>query len=179
MPDAGTEPPTGRQWFACYTRSRHEKRVAARLDERGIEHYLPLLRRKRQWKDRQRIVTIPLFPSYVFGRFALTQLHAVLRVPGLSTVVRSNGVPVPIKPADLENVRRFVAALNPEDPVPQREAWVKEGRRVRISGGPFDGVRGIIVQLRGKRRVLVGLEVIGVGMAIDIESALLVPDPSE
>ena len=33
------------RWFACYTRARHEKRVATTLDQQGMESFLPLVLR--------------------------------------------------------------------------------------------------------------------------------------
>jgi transcription antitermination factor NusG len=69
-------------WYACYTRARHEKRVDEQLAERGLETYLPLLARERQWSDRRKVVEFPLFPGYVFCRFTLDELHEVLTVPG-------------------------------------------------------------------------------------------------
>ena len=48
-----------------------------------------------------------------------------------------------------------------------------EGQWVRIKEGPFEGVTGIVVERRNKRRVLVGLAAIGQGLEIDIDARLL------
>ena len=162
-----------RLWYACYTRSRHEKRVDLLLGRRGIESYLPLVPRKRQWKDRKRVVEWPLFPGYVFGRFAQSELHEVLSVPGVATVVRSNGQLVAIAPEELENVRRFARALASQDAELEIRPFIAEGQWVRITEGPFEGVTGIVVARRTKRRVLVGLAAIGQGLEIDIDTRFL------
>lgn len=162
-----------RRWYACYTRSRHEKQVDRLLGQRGIESYLPLIPRKRQWKDRRKVVQWPMFPSYVFGRFALTELHEVLAVPGVATVVRSNGQPVAITDAELENVRRFARALGGQHGELEIRPFLAEGQWVRITEGAFEGVTGIVVERRNKRRVLVGLAAIGQGLEIDIDTRLL------
>jgi hypothetical protein len=39
--------------------------------------------------------------------------------------------------------------------------------------GPFEGVEGIVVEARGRKRVLVGLAAIGQGLEIDIDTRLL------
>jgi hypothetical protein len=53
-----------KQWFAVYTTCRHEKRVADHFARRGIEHYLPLYRSQRKWKDGSKVVlSLPLFPG--------------------------------------------------------------------------------------------------------------------
>lgn len=161
------------RWYACYTRARHEKRVEGLLRERGIESYLPQVTRTRQWKDRRKRVGFPLFPGYVFGHFTLRQLHPVLSTPGVSTIIRINGYPTPIPGADIENVRRFVAALEATGTEPEVRPFLSAGQRVRVADGPFEGVEGVVIEQRGRRRVLVGLEAIGQGLEVDIPVRLL------
>jgi transcription antitermination factor NusG len=161
-------------WYACYTRARHEKRVDEQLVRRGFTTYVPLLAQERQWSDRRKIVELPLFPGYVFGRFTLAEIHDVLTVPGLATVIRHNGVPSPIPDGDLENVRRFVTALSETGQVPKPQP-LEAGQAVRVMHGPFEGIEGVVVERRGRRRVLVGLRTIGQGMEIDIDGRNLQP----
>lgn len=164
------------RWYACYTRARAEKRVAQLLQERGFESYLPLIALERQWKDRKKIVPFPLFPSYVFGHFTLSDLHTVLTTPGVSTVVRTRGgQPVAIPTEELENVRRFVEILATVGIEPERRPLVAEGQKVRIMEGPFEGVEGVVIEQRGRKRVLVGIEAIGQGLEVDIDTRVLKP----
>jgi transcription antitermination factor NusG len=161
------------RWYACYTRARHEKQVDEQLRTRGIESYLPVLPMVRQWKDRKKVVDWPLFPSYVFGRFSLREVHAVLTTPGVSTIVRANGYPTPIADGELENVRRFAEAMTETGVEPEVRPLIWEGQWVRIQEGPFEGVEGVVMEVRGRKRVLVGLRVIGQGLEIDIDTRFL------
>jgi transcription termination/antitermination protein NusG len=163
------------RWYACYTRARHEKRVDEQLRERGIDSYLPLVPRVSQWKDRRKVVEWPLFPSYVFGRFALTDTHRVLSIPGVSTIVRVNGRPVPIPEEELANVRLFARALRGGDAELEHRPFVEEGQWVEVMDGPFRGVRGVVVQRRGRRRVLIGVKAIGQGLEVNLDTAMLRP----
>lgn len=162
-------------WYACYTRARHEKQVESQLRQRGLESYLPMVQQIRQWSDRKKAVFFPLFPSYVFGRFTLSEVHAVLTTPGVSTIVRANGYPTPIPTGDLDNVRTFVAALAESGLQPDPRPFLVAGQWVRVMEGPFEGVVGVVVEQRGRKRVLVGLEAIGQGLEIDIDTRLLKP----
>lgn len=166
-----TEP----HWFACYTRGRAEKQVEGQLKRQGIESFLPLIPRKRQWKDRQKLVEWPLFPSYVFGRFKLSDLHAVLTTPGVATVVRTKGYPTPVLESELENVRRFAEALAETGLDPGPTVTFEKGQAVRVLRGPFEGVQGVVVEHRNRRRVLVGLQAIGQGLEINVKTELLEP----
>lgn len=165
----------GPSWFACYTRARHEKRVTRMLEERGFETYLPLVERESQWADRRRLVTLPLFPSYVFSRFALYDAHRVLGVPGVATLVKSNGRPAPIAEEELANVRLFVEGLKKAGLQPERRPYLAEGDWVEVMDGALKGVRGVVMRSEGRRRVVIGLQAIGEGLAVDIPVSLLRP----
>lgn len=161
-------------WYALSTRARHEKRVHEQLVQQELEAYLPLVRRERQWSDRRKVVAFPLFPGYVFTRVRLDELHRALRVPGVATVVRHNGVPSPVSDGELANVRRFVTALAEVGSAPEPEP-LEPGQPVRVMHGPFAGIEAVVVERRGRRRVLVGLRTIGQGMEIDVDSRTLRP----
>jgi len=168
--------PTGttpRGWFACYTRGRHEKKAAALLEERGFDVFLPLFIRLHQWKDRRKEVSTPLFPSYVFCRAPQHQLHQILMVPGVASIVRSGTRPVLVSDEDIENVRRFARALQGGDEVPAPAPFLGAGQKVEIVSGPFEGIRAVVVEQHKRHRVLVGLEAIGQAMEIDVDLASL------
>ncbi|MGH7574988.1 MAG: transcription termination/antitermination NusG family protein, partial [Longimicrobiales bacterium] len=140
-----------------------------------IESYLPIVPRVRQWKDRKKVVSWPLFPSYVFSRFAPREVSQVLRVPGVVSVVRSNGELVAVSVEDLENVKRFAHALATQQVQPELRPFIAEGQWVRVVGGPFEGVTGLVIERRSRKRVLVGLKAIGQGLEVDIDTRSLVP----
>ncbi len=165
MPDA--------RWFACYTRARAEKQVEKMFEDRGIESFLPVVVRERQWKDRRKMVAFPLFPSYVFGRFSLPDTHVVLSIPGVSTIVRIRGQPVPIPDEDIANVRKFALALASTDVVIESVPYFAEGERVEVIDGPFAGVQGYVVERLTRRRVLIGIEPIGQAFEVDFDARLL------
>ena len=163
------------RWYACYTRSRHEKQVSRLLEERGFETFLPLVGRVSQWKDRRKLVQWPLFPSYVFGRFGDADMQRVLATPGVAGLVRTNGRPTPIDDEELDNVRRFARTLADGDVEVEHRPFLAEGEWVEVMDGPFQGIRGIVVQRRNRRRVLIGLKAIGQALEIDIDTRALRP----
>jgi transcription antitermination factor NusG len=163
------------QWYACHTRARHEKQVATALRQRGFESYLPTFPRTSQWKDRKKVVAWPLFPGYVFVAFGSADVGRILATPGVATIVRVNGRPAPIRADEMENVRLFAAALQHATTEPVLRPFFAVGSGVLIRTGAFAGVRGVVLQRRNRRRVLVGVEAIGRGLEIDIEDGLLEP----
>jgi transcription antitermination factor NusG len=171
-PGLPPEPHEVPRWYACYTRARAEKRVERMLLDRDIGAYLPTMALKRAWADRQKVVALPLFPSYVFGRFELRELHRVLTIPGVATVVRLGGRPAPIPDADIENIRRVAAGLTQTNQRPELRPFQK-GDRVVVTDGHFRGLVGVVILLRGRTHVLVGLRTIGHGLSVQIDEGLL------
>lgn len=165
-------------WYALHTRSRHEKPVASLLLRQGIESYLPLLNSRNRWKDRVKLVQLPLFPGYVFARFTLHGLTQVLSTHGVFTIVTVAGHPTPIPAQEIDSVRRAAEAAAQTGAELETAFLVEEGTRVRVAAGPFQGVEGRVVERRGRRRVVVGITALGQALEIDIRVADLVPLPA-
>ena len=155
-------------WYACYTHGRHERKVEAGLERVGIESYLPMWTQERKWSDRVKKIEVPLFPSYVFGRFRLIDLAAVLRTPGLATVVRSGGYPTPIPDHELEYVRRVADTSCAHGIELEADYGVEKGDRVRVVRGVFRGIEGVVLEHRSQMRVLIRLKAIQRCLAIHV-----------
>ena len=156
-------------WYALYTRSRHEKRVAETLGQRGFDTYLPLVPRVSEWHDRKKTVYWPLFPGYVFVRFRPGEAARVLAVPGSVQVVGVAGRPAPISDEEIDNVRLFAACLAETGVVPRPAPPTERGQRVVVQSGPFSGVHGVVLEHRGADRVLIQIGLTAIGQALKIE----------
>lgn len=165
-------------WYALRTRGRAEKAVARRLEERGFTSYCPLIERERQWADRRTRVLFPLFPSYVFARFTLTDLGEVLGVPGVTTVVRTAGVPTVVRPEELDSVRLLETGIGETGEEPHPADYLEVGEPVRVEEGPFAGMTGVLTEERGRSRVLVRLSAIRQAVGIEVDREVLSPDPA-
>ncbi len=55
---------TALPWWAVYTRHQHEKMAAEMMTTKGLEVFLPLYESVRRWKDRRKLLSLPLFPGY-------------------------------------------------------------------------------------------------------------------
>lgn len=164
-------PATAPRWYAIRTRSRYEKKVAAQLAGRGIEPFLPLAKRWSRWKDRRKWVEFPLFPGYCFGRFPLMARLRVLRAVGVVGLVGRNGVPEPVPDEEIEAVRQVVTGPIPYDPCPE----LVPGRPVEVIRGPLMGVRGILVRKSTKARLLIVVNAIRQGAALEIDATDVAP----
>src|SRR6266481_6094402 len=96
------------QWFAAYTRSHHEKNVAEQLRGKGIEHFLPLYTSARRWKDRVKLLQMPLFAGYLFVRVFPSQFLEVLQTYGVSMLVGSPK-PLPLEEKEVQQLRTWLS----------------------------------------------------------------------
>lgn len=154
-------------WYAAYTCAKHEKRVAAELDMREVEHFLPLYSSVRRWKDRRVQLKSPLFPGYVFVRLALRDRLRVLQVPGVVRLVGFNGQPTALPDSEMEIMRSGLSQSLRAEPHP----FLTIGRRVRITGGPFAGLEGALRRKKSGMRVVVSLGLIQRSVAVDVDVA--------
>src|SRR6201992_1230418 len=77
----------GAPWYAVRVRPNYEKPVAAALRGKGFQEFLPLIRSKRQWSDRVKIMDLPRFPGYLFCRLDLDARLPLLTTPGFLYLV--------------------------------------------------------------------------------------------
>jgi len=139
-------------WYALYTRSQHEKTVSGMLSQKGFEVFVPLYTSIRRWKDRNKKLQLPLFPSYVFLHGGLERRIDVLTTPGVCSFVGASG-PAEIPAPEIDAIRQAVDAA----PVRiERHPFVSTGDRVRVVNGPFEGIEGILVRNKGMYRLYIG-----------------------
>ena len=120
------------QWFAIWTRSRHEQVVREQLDRKHVEAFLPTITKWSRWKDRKKKVDWPLFPGYCFARFDPSDTLPILKCTGVVNIVSFEGKPAPIKEYELESIRLLIGSELQYDPCPM----IHEGMMVEVVSRP-------------------------------------------
>jgi transcription antitermination factor NusG len=154
-------------WYAACTCANHENRVSEQLAAREVEHFLPVYRSVRRWRDRRVELDLPLFPGYVFVRLALRDRLRVLQIPSVARLVGFGGSPAALPDEEVEILRAGLGSRLVAEPHP----YLTEGRRVRVRSGPLAGMRGIVLRRRGKVRFVVSMELIMKSIAVEIDEA--------
>ncbi len=158
-------------WYAIRTRSRHEKLVHQQLDSRRVEAFLPLVDRRRRWKDRWKNVDFPLFPGYCFARFPYQDRLSVVTAVGVVQILGINGIAIPVPDHEIEAVRQLVTCTLPFDPHP----YLKEGMEVEVVRGSLAGVRGILIRKGARARLVVAVNLIQQAASVELDAADVVP----
>jgi transcription antitermination factor NusG len=162
--DAGMQEDSA--WWVLYTRHQHEKTVAEMLSDKGFEVFLPLYESIRRWKDRKKLLALPLFPCYVFVQGGFDRRLQVVTTPGIHTIL-FYGERVAIVPeAEIQAIRRIVEGKFRVEPHP----FLKCGERVRVTRGSLEGVEGILVRKKNIYRLVISVDMMAQSVAVEIDA---------
>jgi transcription antitermination factor NusG len=152
------------RWYAVYTNAHHEKRVEQQMRQRGIDCFLPVYKAVRRWKDRRKILELPLFPGYVFVHLPWRARLQVLQLQGVVEFVSCGGYPVPLADAEIDSLRNGLhfACAKPNP-------YLRVGRHVRIRSGPLTGIEGILARRKDKLRVVLSIHLIQRSIAVEVD----------
>ena len=158
-----------KNWIVVRSKPRSEKIAYAQLKEKGIEAYLPLLKERRKWSDRKKWVEFPLFSSYLFAKIEIKNSIFVLQTNGVSSLVKF-GEEIAIVQDEVVNAIKLAIdggyQLTPAE-------YFAAGNAVEVIEGPMAGVKGIVVKLKGKDRLVIKIDAIQQALSIDIDTRFI------
>jgi transcription termination/antitermination protein NusG len=155
------------QWFALWTRSRHEQVVREQLEQKGVEAFLPTVTKWSRWKDRKKRIDWPLFPGYCFARFHPRERLPVVKCMGVVNIISFEGEPAPIPEHEISCIRQLVESDLAYDPCPM----IREGMMVEVIHGPLKGVVGRLMRKSDKARLVLSVDLIGQAVSVEVDAA--------
>ena len=157
------------RWYVAYTYPRHEKAVAEQLEHKSVETFLPTFAQTSQWKDRKVKLEVPLFPGYVFARIAVRERVKVLSVPSVVRMLSHRGTLAPVSDEEIDTIRLCIKEKANLRPHP----FLAIGDLVRVRGGVFEGVQGIVVRYNNGCKLVVSIALIQQSVSMEIDAHLL------
>ncbi|KUK55966.1 MAG: NusG antitermination factor [Marinimicrobia bacterium 46_47] len=154
-----------RLWFPVHVRGRHEKTICNELTKQGYEVYLPLIKRRRRWSDRYKIIELPLFPGYLFIYMDRRLKYYVLEVPGVQGFITFQGEMAHIPDFQIDFIHRMLERPETFEVV---NKVIKTGHKVRVLSGPFIGMKGIVKDIKNKSRMYVNIDHIQHTLCIEV-----------
>ena len=145
-----------RRWYSVYSKPQKERFAQIHLQSKGLEVFLPQLVMPQSAIATRRVV--PLFPSYLFVRIDIFSGESayVIWSPGVKYLVSFNGVPASID----DSVIAFLRDRSDSRGQIQAASSLKRGQRVRVTGGPFEGLEALIERPpdgRGRVKLLMSM----------------------
>lgn len=158
-------------WCAVYTRHQHERTVSEMLEAKGFEVFLPLYESTRKWKDRRKVLSLPLFPCYVFVRGAIERRLPVLSTPGVHMLITRGERVATIPAEEIEAIRRTAQGNFRVEPHP----FLRCGERVRVIRGSLEGVEGVLTRKKNLYRLILSVEMLAQSVAVEIDADDVLP----
>ena len=140
-------------WYVAHTRVNQELWIKKKLDELGIENFLPQEEQVRETPLGRKTIRVLLIHGMIFihtdkaTSFSLINDHG-LNIVYLKDIEGRHSLIVPDKqmhdfsPSGIEVLNKNL----------------KRGDRVRVIKGPLQGLEGELVRLMGHKRVVIRLE---------------------
>ena len=96
------------KWYVVQTKPRNEFRAERELSNQGYASYLPEIQTRCLRRERERTVTEPLFPRYLFIQLSLVRSdwHPIRSTRGVTGLVTfGDGDPLPVSDHVVDTIR--------------------------------------------------------------------------
>ena len=165
--------PNDPKWHAIWTHSNCEQMVHDQLASRGFHVFLPRVKVWNRHGAGRKLVSLPMFPGYLFIRHSMdkTSHVEILKSRGLVRILGERwDRPSSIPNEEIDVVRKIADAGLPALPYP----FVREGQRVRILGGPLAGVEGsFVIGDANKGLLVLSVELLRRSVAVEVDCTLV------
>jgi len=152
-------------WYALHVKPRFEKYVSEHLAQKGYETFLPTYVSKRQWSDRIKTLSLPLFPGYTFCRFDVSARLPIVVTPGVMMILGVGRLPAPVAETEISAIRHVIDSGLQAVPC----AYLTVGEKVRVESGPLAGLVGIVDRIKGRERLVVSVDLLMRSVAVEID----------
>ena len=156
-------------WHVIYTKSRSEKLVAEKLSQLGFEVYCPVLKLKKRWSDRYKLVEEPLFRSYCFIRISATEREKVFRFPAVIRYVFHCGKPAIIRDKEMEQLKSWLMDYEHES---IEVRGLNANDQIVLNSGPLMDNQALVLENKGNYAILY-LKDMGVQVKVDLRKNIV------
>ncbi len=153
----------GIHWFAIRVSYGRVLKFCAGLSEIGVEHFVPMARKKTVKEGKTITITAPAVSNLCFVRSTKAFIQEYFNTMGENRPAhfmwdKSTRNPIVVSDKSMADFMQ-VCQIMSDDTLYLKDITDKlhEGQRVRVTDGPFKGVEGTILRIKRSRRVVVEL----------------------
>jgi transcriptional antiterminator RfaH len=159
---------TRRAWLAVSTQPHREMLAIENLRRQAYETYCPRLRKRVRHARKTQDVLRPMFPGYLFVRIDAERQRwrPINSTVGVRTIV-SCGDGLSFLSED------FIAALQAREidgAIARPQGEYQPGQKIRMAGGPFDGLVATILEMDEKERLTVLMDLLNSRIKVKIDA---------
>ena len=156
-----------KMWFPMRVKYQREMKVKAELDRLGIENFVPMrykvVESQNDGDMELRRVLVPAISNLIFVRSTQNRVSELKMLKPLRYMMDHTAVGehtiMTVADREMENFMRVASRTDDSVMFLDNETVIgKEGKRVEIMGGAFEGVVGVIRRVKRCKRVIVEIE---------------------
>ena len=160
-----------KKWYALYTKPRHEFKALDQINTFDIITYLPTTVVIRQWSDRKKKITEPLFRGYIFINADETERNHSLTCDSVLKTIFFNGKPAVIPDWEIENLKQV---LGGKEKITVYNGIIK-GTKVEVASGPMIGLEGVVSEVsKNEQTLAVSIEMLNRSVLVTLPSTTVV-----
>ncbi|TDE04542.1 UpxY family transcription antiterminator [Flavobacterium hiemivividum] len=152
-------------WYVVYTKPKWEKKVAEQLTKFGLECYCPMITQVRQWSDRKKKVTVPLFNSYIFVQLEDSERNLVFQSAGAVRYLFWLGKAAIVRDEEIATIKKW---LDTPDVYDISIDAIQVGDKITLESGPFSTQEAVVQEVNKTHYILV-LESLGCVLKMKIK----------
>ncbi|OFX86568.1 MAG: hypothetical protein A2W99_15640 [Bacteroidetes bacterium GWF2_33_16] len=158
-----------RKCYVFYTYPKFERKVHECLLKDGFDSFLPMHWIVRQWSDRKKKLLVPMFPNYIFANIEYSHIWEILKNSKVICCVKFNNQPSFLKQKEIDNIVKIIN----NDYLFEISCNLSIGDSVIINGGALTGMKGVLVEERGKKRFALRIESLKQSIIVNVPSEYL------
>jgi len=164
-----------KKWHVLWVRSHCEQQVHDQLAAKGFQLFLPRIDTWARRNGTRYRTSVPMFPGYVFVHHAMDKNSyiEVRKTTGLVKLLGEQWDRLAVVPdREIEAIRKIHESRLPAIP----HSYLREGQRVRITGGLLADVEGILLRTKPNKGLLVvSVDLLQRSVAVEVDCTLVVP----
>ncbi len=165
------------RWRVFYTHARAEKKCDERLQDAGIESFLPVFSSYNKWADRKKLVIQPLFSNYIFARVDELERLSVLKTDGIVKCVKFGAGFAEISEQEIAQLK--LTQAHPERLSTWQYMLPAIGDLITVMKGPMQGLKGQVMDHRGKMYIVVQIDTIRQAIRVQVPAEWVVTTTPE
>jgi transcription antitermination factor NusG len=160
----------GYKWYPVCTYPRAEKKACLALTTKGIENYLPLNRKLKQWSDRKKWIEEPFIKSYLFVKIREYEQSEVLMTKGISRFIYFSGKIASMPERQINDLKLLMAS--PYE-LEITEQDLQPGEKIVIKAGLLKGLTGEIISYQSQKQLALRLENLGYSIIVHVAASFI------
>lgn len=154
-------------WYAVHTRSKGEKVAQHYFDKTGIIAYVPTIGKTKKYTRKIKHYNIPLITCYCFVKITPQHRIEVLKNPFVLQFLKIGDEICPIPEKEINILKKVTGTSNSIELIQANHFQL--GDEVELTSGHLAGIRGFIVEVDGKKDLVIELTHIGFQLRLHVD----------